>query len=158
MHIMRFDMAKVIVERPRLRRAPRGQGSPYPRAHLNRRYARDLENAPAKLGMSAGHKVEWLNENLAPLRRYLLAQVGRPYNSVFAEISAHVKVTSAVQAHILQHLEDFVATSVVSIGGVLYAAGRHGLRALGGRCKWDVLYVCPRTGILRRVSRKVNGG
>lgn len=150
---MRSDMAKVIVERPRMRRPARGQGSPYPRAKLERTFARDLEDAPSRLGMAAGHADKWLNENLAPLRRYLERQVGRPWSAVHSEISAHVRVTSAVQAHIKQHLEDFVVTSVVMIDGVPHG-GPYGLQPLRGRRWGDGFYVCPRTGILRRTPEQ----
>ena len=44
------------------------------------------------------------SENLAPLRRYLAAQVGRPWAKVYSEIRSHVDADSAVQYHILQHL------------------------------------------------------
>jgi hypothetical protein len=32
-----------------------------------------------------------LNENLNPLKRYLHAQVGRPWNKVYAEIAARIR-------------------------------------------------------------------
>ena len=49
-----------------------------------------------------------LNENLAPLQRYLARQVGRPWNKIYAEIAEHLKPTSTVQQHVRDHLKDFV--------------------------------------------------
>lgn len=70
----------------------------------------DWESQPAKQGM----KYRWadtksLNEKLAPLRRYLVRQVGRPWDKVYSEISANLKATNAVQQHVRDHLEDYVA-------------------------------------------------
>jgi hypothetical protein len=53
-----------------------------------------------------------LNENLAPLRRYLARQVGRPWSKVYSEISENLRVTNAVQQHVRDHLKDFVAIKV----------------------------------------------
>ena len=50
-----------------------------------------------------------LNENLAPLRRYLERNVGRPWSKVYAEICATLDSRKATGLHILQHLRDFVA-------------------------------------------------
>ena len=49
-----------------------------------------------------------LNENLAPLRRFLERQVGRPWGKVYAEIAERLKPTSTVQQHVRDHLADFV--------------------------------------------------
>jgi hypothetical protein len=70
----------------------------------------DSELQPAKQGM----KYRWadtksLNENLTPLRCYLARQAGRPWNKVYSEISANLKATNAVQQHVRDHLEDYVA-------------------------------------------------
>jgi hypothetical protein len=98
---MRKDMAKVLVERPRKIDSHRRRG---------RRV--DDEVLPKVIGLrrhvqeAGGYKM--LNENLAPLQRYLARQVGRPWNKVYAEIAAHLKATSTVQQHVRDHLKDFV--------------------------------------------------
>ena len=149
---MRFDMYKVIVERPRSYRGCRGRsGVDYPRAALSR--ARSLDDLPTRESMGGTYREKFLHENLAPLRRFLLANVGRPWNRVLSEIRACVDAASAVQAHVLQHLDDYVASRVCDIDGVLHAIRRWGpptpLVALGRRLE---LFVCPRTGLLRRVA------
>lgn len=74
---MREDMYKVIVERPR-------RGGSYSRD--GRRF-RASEDAPTKVGMRKGYgSLKYLNENLAPLRRYLERQAGRPWNLVFSDV------------------------------------------------------------------------
>jgi hypothetical protein len=55
-----------------------------------------------------GYKM--LNENLAPLRRFLERQIGRPWDKVYSEIAERLRVDSTVQQHVREHLRDFVAT------------------------------------------------
>lgn len=99
---MRDDMARVIVERPRTGgdRGRKGR-------------AVSLKDLPKSQGMKRRHVLsgDWkmLNENLAPLRRYLERQVGRPWNKVFPEIARHLRVDNTVQQHVRDHLKDFVA-------------------------------------------------
>ena len=76
---MRADMFKVLVERPR-HRWKWDDGSA--------RWSRNDIDEPAWLRTRAGYGTRALNENLAPLRRYLHAQVGRPWNKVFSEIQS----------------------------------------------------------------------
>lgn len=63
--------------------------------------------------MTKPHRMHYegkqLNENLTPLKRFLRAQVGRPWDKVYSEINEHVKVKNTVQAHIRQHIDNFIA-------------------------------------------------
>ena len=98
---MREDMAKVIVERPRLINSN-------PIKYDGRIY-RNSDETPNRMGMQRGYSNrKYFNENLAPLRRFLESQVNRPWNKVYAEIRAQIDGRSTVQQHILQHLEQFV--------------------------------------------------
>lgn len=137
---MRTDMYKVIVERPR-----KWKGAD---ADANRR-RQDFEG-PQFLGMRAGHGRPALNENLNPLRRYLRAQVGRPWNKVYGEISANIDRRNTVQLHIFAHLDDLIAIQVERRDGhwvdlkrpiVSYRSGKVEIR--------QELYVDPRTGLIR---------
>ena len=82
---MRDDMFKVIVERPRRihSNAYKGDG----RAFRNR------EDGPSRLGMNKGYNDrKGLNENLAPLKRFLERQVNRPWGKVYKGIRAAIAV------------------------------------------------------------------
>jgi hypothetical protein len=145
---MREDMFKVIVERPRL-----VNSNGYSRD--GRKY-RSSEDTPAHLGMKCGYnRRKWLNENLAPLRRYLEKQVNRPWDKVYSEIRATIDPRSAVKRHILQHIDDFVAVDTHWVetpeGGKVVIRGerwpRKDIFLEGSGLK---LYVHPRTGILLR--------
>jgi hypothetical protein len=152
---MRKDMSKVIVERPRLGRA---------RAGLKpgrTRVVADDDGEPlrttkgtAREPVREPRKTKWLNENLNPLKRYLAANVGRPWSKVYSEISEHLKPTSTVQQHVRDHLEDFVATKTRSEKGVLKANTRWGRPMPLSDCH-QLYYVHPRTGLLRKNEGRV---
>jgi hypothetical protein len=142
---MREDMAQVIVERPRIR--DRGAG--------RRGRARPLEELPSHEGMRRPHRLSkrWkeLNENLSPLRRFLEAQVGRPWNKVYSEIAARLRVDSTVQQHVRDHIGDFVALDPRPQVRWVYRRGGQ-----WKRIEWlwyQPLYVDPRDGILKRTAR-----
>lgn len=141
---MREDMAKVIVERPR-----RGGST-------TRRGRRcDVDLLPSTEGMRATHVRHWggktLNENLAPLRRFLNSRVGQKWDAVYSEISANLKVTSAVQQHVRDHVTDFVVTNVtVDADGGLWGTNWGSPYKLGQGYRHKELYVDPCDGILKR--------
>jgi hypothetical protein len=93
-----------------------------------------------------------LNENLRPLRRYLDRQVGRPWNKVYAEIAAHLRVDHTVQQHVRDHLRDFVAVKPRRASMSWYSFGS-GSRTRTD-CLWhQPLYVDPDTGLLCRTDQ-----
>ena len=150
---MRADMAKVIVERPRKKGCAWHKPKGYQRRL--RRYGDD--GPPGREGIKAcwQGRTKYLNEHLGPLHRYLNSQVGRPWDLVFSEICAHVRRDSAVQDHVRDHVSQFVATNVVLIDGVPCdggSGGRFRRNSYGVPLLAD-FYVCPRTGLLRRVKR-----
>jgi hypothetical protein len=121
----------------------------YPRGKLHNLFEHGLEAAPQQLSMRCRHRDKWLNENLAPLRRFLRSQVGRPWDLVRSDIAAHVRRTSAVQAHIFEHLEDYVQTDVTIVDGVPYARRWGRFEPLTRSRGRTLLWVCPRSGLLR---------
>jgi hypothetical protein len=129
---MREDMARVIVERPRL-----GGG----RTRKGRAIA--FDDLPAQEGMRRRYgrfgDRKMLNENLAPLRRYLDRQVGRPWDAVYSEIARHLRPDNAVQQHVRDHLADFVAVTP------------HPRRY---RFWHEPFHVDPRDGLLKRTHRQ----
>src|SRR5262245_24160795 len=131
---MREDMPHVIVERPRWGAGRSRKGRAVP-----------LEDLPRHEGIRRPHMLsgDWkmLNENLAPLRRYLEGQVGRPWNKVYAEISRHLRADNPVQQHVREHLKDFVAIKPRRICDSYTAPG--GRREHHDRLWYQPLYVDP---------------
>ncbi|MCY1055730.1 hypothetical protein [Nannocystis sp. SCPEA4] len=140
-------MYEVIIERPRQGGGWGGKGR---RAEMRFRADPEHDPAPTSEPISRGRGSKHLNENLAPLRRFLLSRVGRPWNAVHSEIAATLRLTSAVQKHVLDHLRDMVYTNVVQIGDDLYERGSWGVQELRGS-RWSPVYVCPKTGLLKKV-------
>ena len=101
---MREDMHKVIVERPRWGNKLKSRGG---------RRAR-FADMQSKIGSRrfiaiTETNTKALSENLAPLRRYLAKQVGRPWCKVYSEICANLHPGHTVKQHLLEHLGQFVA-------------------------------------------------
>jgi hypothetical protein len=142
---MRSDMFEVIIERPRVdrgRRNRKGRRSEPLRQH----------EAPTWEPVSRGRGSKSLNENLAPLRRFLQSRVGRPWDAVRSEICQLITPRSAVQMHVLVHVKQMVEENTVLIDGrphhtpgALWRGGGpiEGIGFMSG------FYVCPRTGALR---------
>ncbi len=148
---MRADMAKVIVERPRVGSRLRGKPKGYRRSL--QRLAEGEEPTREGIKRRCGGGRKFLNEHLGPLRRYLNRQVGRPWDKVFSEICARIDRASAVQDHVRDHVADYVATRVFLIDGI--PCDGEGGRTYGKplhECHYRRWYVCPRTGLLRRVK------
>ena len=148
---MREDMAKVIVERPRRGSSMRGPGKGYRRKQ--QRLGPDEQ--PRREGMKRiyGYDTKELNEHLGPLRRFLESKVGHLWDRVFAEICARINRNSAVQDHVRDHVFDFVEVHVVLIDGVpCHAEGRWYGEPLRSWRRFGSFYVCPKTGILKRVK------
>jgi hypothetical protein len=143
-------MAKVIVERPR--GGPRVK-DPKGERRRQRRFSDDDHPKRENTSRRWRGGTKWLSEHLGPLRRFLLKNVGRPWDKVFSEICANISRNSAVQDHVRDHVYDFVETDVVLIEGVP-CRGRswpYG-EPLAGRWLRTELYVCPRSGTLKRVK------
>lgn len=150
---VRDDMFEVIIERPRrgsrwMTHARRGR-----RRDAKVDVKRDVDGLVRQIGLGRaawmGRGVKSLNENLAPLRRYLEKQVNRPWDKVWSEISENLSAASTVQQHVRDHVADFVATRGFVRDGVVWLAGRYGT-PVQLRDSHIQLYVDPRTGILRR--------
>jgi hypothetical protein len=153
--MVRSDMAKVIVERPRVGSRMRGESKGYARSL--RRIGQ--EELPLREGMKRQHlgQPKYLNEHLGPLRRYLNSQVGRPWNKVFSEICAHIDRSSAVQDRVRNHVAEYVAIHVIEVDGVPCSGEGRNYGDPLGRFGWVRWYVCPRSGILKRVKTPIGG-
>ncbi len=138
---MREDMYKVIVERPR--KGGRSDSS-------EARIYRASENVSSKIGIKKGlrHR-KWLNENLSPLKRWLQAQVNRPWDQVYSELTANIDRRNTVQAHIYAHLDQFVERQTWMADGKVIALGGWPKLFRPIEQSYAKLYVHPTSGILR---------
>ncbi len=146
---MREDMFKVIVERPRSGRS---------RATKSKLRYLDQDDGRPRI---TGHRLvnehtgatKHLNENLAPLRRYLFKQRGRKWDDVFSEICARLDTGSTVKMHVREHLDDFVIRNIrVDKDGMYWGTGRWGSPKSPQNWYAD-LYVCPIDGCLKESEK-----
>lgn len=143
---MREDMFKVIVERPRCTHSNiyKGDGRKF----------RNSEDRPPRIGMKDGYgRRKYLNENLAPLKRFLEQQVNRPWDKVYSEIRTVIDARSTVKQHILQHLDNLVAIETrwegsKKDGRVLVRYTSWSGRYVELAESLSAMYVHPLTGIL----------
>jgi hypothetical protein len=138
---MREDMFELIIERPRGGNWPRKPG----------RRPRDLDDAPRFESSSRNRGgTKWLNENLAPLVRFLRRRVGRPWNEVHAEIAKQLSLDSAVQKHVLDHVWQMIDLHPQVVDGKLcYSPPWYGGPRPIAEGSWQRdFYVCPQTGRL----------
>lgn len=145
---MRKDMAKILVERPRVHDSY-DNGKKY-----RREQSMDLEDLPQRESMKA-HKggTKQLNENLAPLYRFLQSRCGKRWDDVHSEISANLKLSSATQKHILDHLKGMVSLKTyLGVDGKVWVQNKDEY-AVGESYRYREFYVDPQ-GILRMMPKK----
>jgi hypothetical protein len=110
--------------------------------------------------MGRGYRDKSLEENLAPLVRFLERRVGKPWSKVRAEMTQHLRVTSAVQKHVMDHVKEYVSeVAWAEDDGTMYTLywGRPMVVAPMTRRRF---FVHPVTGLLTmfpRVARKRRG-
>ncbi len=147
---MREDMFKVIVERPR-------RGSRL-RTREGRHYRASEDIAP-KIGMKQDYvNRKWLNENLAPLKRWLESQANRPWDKVYTELCTNIDRRNTVQEHTFTHIDNFVERETRMRDGKVFLLTRWARELQVVDESNATLYVHPFTGVLlknrHRVARK----
>lgn len=147
--VVRKDMFKVIVERPR-----RGA-----RFRINRSRLTGDEALPKRVGMKRFRKInrtdtKWLNENLAPLKRFLMKQVGRPWNKAYSEICENLDANNTVKQHVRDHLRDFIVIKVAIGRDGEWMNGNEWPGWRGRETLWhQPLYVDPNDGLIKRSDK-----
>lgn len=139
---MRGDMPKVIVERPRRGGGWRRKGRPLRDDDLS------LSEAEVKRHDRARGATKNLNENLAPLKRFLESQAGRSWNKVWSEICENLKPSNTVQQHVRDHIGDFVAIKTSMKEGEVWVHHRWSRGPL--KESHVRLFVDPKSGLLRK--------
>lgn len=167
---MRPDMKNVLIERPRAgwRRELKSNDSIDERVLL--RDARAAMHDPEALddlntfsfhGTGRHRQFGWeakkFTDLLGPLKRYMLAQVGRRWDDVYSEVAATMDRRSMQGNHVFEHLFDFIytKTKLDNDGNVLVLSwrGRGDYVPLekGGFYREEYfLYVHPETNIITR--------
>lgn len=145
---MREDMFKVIVERPRW-------GSRHaPKSKLRYDKAPDRKRVTGRrLVLEHSGYTKCLNENLAPLKRYLHKQVGRPWDKVYSEICEHLDTSSTVKQHVRDHLTDFILVNVTVARDGRFMSAHKWWGPTSPENWWAKLYVDPNDGLIKRTDK-----
>ena len=128
---MRKDMDKVLVTTPRI-----GSSRKNGEVKASRRLEREgnYDSLPSYSSMKPKDKSWWgrkeLNEYLNPLVRYLAKNCDRPWNKVYSEICENMDRRGVVQAHIFQHLFDYVEIHPIFKDGKPHQTGWSSLSRL----------------------------
>lgn len=144
---MREDMEKLFFERPR-----RGGGWERPPT----RKSRNTEDAPASESMQKplGGRRRHTRENFAPMENFLQGQIGRPWDKVYSEIRASVKMNNSIQQGFADFLRHYVVQNVTIVDGKVHGTSRR-YSSENKELPHGHLYVCPKSGLLKkyRMSR-----
>ena len=170
---MRTDMKKLLCERERRRGYSHVVGGTVKgEKRAEQRYRDyDYEDLPSggKISIKRRHSglrhvSKYLDENLNPLKKFLKSACGRLWDDVYSEIKAVCPNDSAVNAHIYEHLFDFVdLDAYIGTDGVVYRAVHNQvtylrkteMERLESTSRWPAFFVDP-AGYLRQAPQKVS--
>lgn len=144
---MRSDMGKVITERPRSKsRLPTAKfGKTIAWRGWDEDYA-EPKFASGSQGALYGWEEKQFTDVLGPIYKFLNAQVGRPWNKVYSELCQVLDKRKLTHKHVFDHVEMYVERHV--------RMGRDGqYYPKNAIFSWNAvkgLFVCPRTGLIRR--------
>jgi hypothetical protein len=147
---MRKDMSKLLCEEPRSGtriKDRKGRKRADARIPLDEKPVGKEKGNLRRKWITDWNDSKQFGEHLGPLRRFVLSCVGRKWDGVYSEICRTMDRSSTVQAHIFQHLFDYVCTNCCLVEGVPYESDYH-KHYRYGVATWKDTYVHPETGIL----------
>jgi hypothetical protein len=106
---------------------------------------------PRKEGRCYGRK--YAGDRLAPLIRYLRAQVGRPWDDVWSEMRRTVPGRGTMNLHLYEHVAMQILLAPLFYEDGTPADNERGLSPFTCHPLWFRGWVCPRTGILKAAAR-----
>lgn len=136
---MRNDMAQLVSKKVRRVSLVRRPGRP----------ARDLDDLPSRERIERGRCHHNNVANGAPLKRWLQAQVGRPWRAVYAELCGRFDARNNQAAAARKWVGELVERSAFRArDGVIKTVG-----TWGGETTVTGLYVDPESGLLQYAAR-----
>lgn len=151
---MRPDISKVVTERPRS-----GGGIKEPKGSRRDFQRIGMEDAPKREKIRQKWKSHYsqtkeFTDVLGPLYRFLLKQVGRPWDKVYSEIAEQLPKDTMQNIHIYTHIWQFVERDVQIINGKPCHKGSivDGLPIVSDG-KYEQLYIDPNTKLLRKAKK-----
>jgi len=152
---MRYDMGKVVIERPRSNSSARSA-----KARWYGKVTEDEEgldyDGPTRL--PATSKQEGLfpkigekdqTDVLGPIEGFLRSNCGRPWDKVYSELANGLGRSTWGVRHILHAHVNVAAHTYCGSDGQIWEMGDRGPEVVGKPCRSSEFYVDPKTGILK---------
>lgn len=140
---MRKDMRHVLIDRPRA-----GSGAPNRKERV--KHKNNIENLPSHGSKHLTERSKSLSDHIQPLRRFLEKQVGRPWDKVYSEICENLDKRSTLQAHVFEHIFQYVNRYVEIRDDGIWEKPNDRYRGYHKLNPGD-MYVHPKTGILKKI-------
>jgi hypothetical protein len=151
---MRPDMAKVVTESPRRGHANKSEkhGGRLSKDDVAREREDDAERGGLiPWSRHRNHDYKEFSDKLGPLRAYLKAQVGRPWDKIYSELSQNLDKRSLAGIHIWDHVKQEVKINCVERDKKIYPRK---VRFRSSEVPVEGLFVHPRTGLLCYLPEK----
>lgn len=154
---MRDDFAKQLTERERI-----GHSRSYADVRGLKAFKHVDQYFGGRESMKARHRLNYqtksFNENLNPLKGWLHSCIGKQWDKCYGELRKKFDARKVVNAHILEHLFDYVEVNAYLKGGKvvflqLYRYGGQDRELPIKQCRADY-YVCPKDGTLKVTSKQ----
>jgi len=97
----------------------------------------------------------YFNDNLEPLKRYLLSKVGKNWNKVHGELCSKLNKTTISGLHVFNHLFDYVALNTFTEGKRVYYLSYGGKTEITSSSYSPRFYINQKTGQLMK-AREFN--
>jgi len=103
--------------------------------------------------LNRDRRIRWERRG-GPLQRYLESNVGRPWDKVYSELCRQLKRNSYNEREIREQIDRLVHRDVREVNRQVVEASQRGYVQIGRPLRGGALYVCPRTGLLRRTRKQ----
>lgn len=151
---MRQDFAKQLTERERIHHADHYHNY----RHVKGPRGMDDDEVGGRESMrkryNHGYDRKSFNENLNPLKGWLRSCIGKKWDKCYSELRTNFDARSVVNAHILEHLYQYIQVHTKVIDGKVVALSRWSGRGyVPIKEISEDYYVCPKDGTVKVVNK-----
>ena len=122
----------------------------YNKKFLKDEYEHAHQHESIKFIHAGGTK--YFNDNLEPLRRFLLSQVGKNWDKTHSKLCSQLNKNTVNGLHVFNHLFDFVKVKTFVEDRKIYYQSFTGIIELKSTEKWPRFYIDHKTGQLRKAK------
>ncbi len=132
----------------------RGMRSKQKRGYNNKmkRNGYEVARQTESIKFMHGGGTRHFNDNLEPLKRFLISKVGKNWNKVHSELCSQLKKNTVSGQHVFNHLFDYVYLNVVLENRTVYFLRFGKYETLRSTKRWPKFYVNNKTGQLMKAK------